>query len=232
MQPYILHIETSTDLCSVALSQGKQCVAICENTDGRNHATMLTPFIDDILKNHDLTPNQLDAIAVSAGPGSYTGLRIGLSTAKGLCYGSGIPLIAISTLHAMCCGFLQQNQEIGTPILLCPMIDARRMEVYTALYDEHGNMVKNISAEVITEDSFKDYLDIYRIYFFGNGAAKCSQIITHPNASFTNNFVHSARYMIPDSFIDFSKKNFVDVAYFEPFYLKDFIAGKPKQMLA
>ncbi len=230
--PFILHIETSTEVCSVALSQDNRCIAVRENSDGRNHATMLTLFVEELLKEQKISVNQLNAIAVSSGPGSYTGLRIGLSTAKGMCYGAGIPLIAVSTLHAMCYGLLEQHPVVDGDILLCPMIDARRMEVYTALYDKQGNVKKDVSAEIITEDSFRQWLDKYTIYFFGNGAAKCSGAITHPNAIFVNDYLHSARYMIPDAIKAFNEKHFEDVAYFEPFYLKDFIAGKPKQILS
>ena len=236
MNPLILHIETSTELCSVALSGGGQCLAVRENSEGRNHAAMLTPFIDDLMKTHDVSIHQLDAVAVSSGPGSYTGLRIGLSTAKGLCYGGDIPLIAVPTLQAMSMGFAQQypetgtrNSELGTRNpLLCPMIDARRMEVYTALYDFDGRQVEKVSAEIITEQSFASWLDERSVYFFGNGAAKCRAIMTHPNAVFPEGFAHSARYMIQPALQAYHEKRFEDVAYFEPFYLKDFIAGPKK----
>ncbi|MDR2039789.1 MAG: tRNA (adenosine(37)-N6)-threonylcarbamoyltransferase complex dimerization subunit type 1 TsaB [Bacteroidales bacterium] len=231
MHPFILHIETSTELCSVALSRGKQCVAVKENSEGRNHATVLTSFIEELLAQQAMHAHQLAAVSFSSGPGSYTGLRIGLSVAKGLCYGGDIPLIAVSTLHAMCHGLLHQCPEIEENALLCPMIDARRMEVYTALFDIKGNMVKEISAEIITGQSFENWLNGQKIYFFGNGAAKCSDIIEHHHAQFVDNFHHSSEYLIPDALNAYLTKDFEDVAYFEPFYLKDFIAGKPKQML-
>ena len=227
MHPLILHIETSAELCSVALSRGEHSLAVRENSEGRNHATMLTPFIEELLSTNHISVAQLDAVAVSSGPGSYTGLRIGISTAKGLCYGGNIPLISVSTLQAMSMGFAQQH-DIAESALLCPMIDARRMEVYTALYDKNGRQTKEISAEIITEQSFASSLDEQPIYFFGNGAAKCSSIITHPNAFFPENFVHSANYMIQPALLAYSEKHFEDVAYFEPFYLKDFIAGPKK----
>lgn len=229
MYPLILHIETSTELCSVALSRGDQCLAVRENSEGRNHAAMLTPFIDDLLNESNISIHQLDAVAVSSGPGSYTGLRIGLSTAKGLCYGGNIPLIAVSTLQAMSMGFVQQY-DVPVSSLLCPMIDARRMEVYTALYDKDGRQVKDISAEIITEQSFATWLADYQIFFFGNGAAKCRTTMTHPNAVFTEGFAHSARYMIQPALQAYSEKKFEDTAYFEPFYLKDFIAGPKKKV--
>jgi tRNA threonylcarbamoyladenosine biosynthesis protein TsaB len=227
MYPLILHIETSTELCSVALSRGNRCIAVKENSEGRNHATMLTPFIDYLLNKNNISVGQLDAVAVSSGPGSYTGLRIGLSTAKGLCYGGNIPLISISTLQSMSIGVTRQH-DIPTSALVCPMIDARRMEVYTALYDKDGRQVEQVSAEIITEQSFVQWLDRHQIYFFGNGAAKCRTIITHPNAVFPEGFAHSASYMIPLALQAYHEKRFEDVAYFEPFYLKDFIAGPKK----
>ena len=230
MLPYILHIETSTELCSVALSQGDSCLDCKENAEGRNHAAVLTLFIDDLITSNHISIHQLDAIAVSSGPGSYTGLRIGLSTAKGLCYGGNIPLIAVSTLQAMSMGFAGQY-ALPPAAVLCPMIDARRMEVYTALYDTEGHEMKKISAEIITEQSFTWWLDRYPIYFFGNGAAKCRHSIIHPNAFFHEEFAHSARYMIPPAFRAFNEKRFEDVAYFEPFYLKDFIAGPKKSVI-
>jgi len=228
MYPLILHIETSTELCSVALSHGDRCLALRENSEGRNHATMLTPFINDLLNESNISIHHLDVVAVSSGPGSYTGLRIGISTAKGLCYGGNIPLVAVPTLQAMSVGFVQQH-NVPRSTLLCPMIDARRMEVYTALYDRDGCQVINVSAEIITEQSFVSWLDAYPIFFFGNGAAKCRTTITHPNAVFHENFTHSACYMIQPALQAYSEKRFEDTAYFEPFYLKDFIAGPKKK---
>ena len=228
MHPLILHIETSTELCSVALSQGNSLLAVNENFEGRNHATMLTPFIGNLLCENSVSIRQLHAIAVSSGPGSYTGLRIGLSTAKGLCYGGNIPLIAVSTLHAMSLGLMQQR-DVPVTALLSPMIDARRMEVYTALYDTNGRQMKHISAEIINEHSLTQWLDAYQIFFFGNGAAKCRTAITHPNALFADDFLHSSRYMIQPALQAYHDNQFEDTAYFEPFYLKDFIAGPKKK---
>ena len=227
MYPYILHIETSTELCSVALSHGSICLAIEENAGERNHAAVLTLFIDNLLKTNCVSVHQLNAVAVSSGPGSYTGLRIGLSTAKGMCYGGNIPLIAVSTLQAMSMGLVRQR-DIPDYALLCPMIDARRMEVYTALYDKDGRQIEKISAEIITEQSFVSWLDRYPVYFFGNGADKCRATITHPNAVFPEGYAHSARYMIQPALQAYAEKQFEDAAYFEPFYLKDFIAGPKK----
>jgi tRNA threonylcarbamoyladenosine biosynthesis protein TsaB len=229
-EPVILHVETSAELCSVALSRGTQCVAIRENSEGRNHAAMLTLFMDELLTGQHLKACRLDAVAVSTGPGSYTGLRIGMSTAKGLCYGARIPLVAIPTLHAMAHGLTVQYPAMEDDALLCPMIDARRMEVYTALFDTKGNTVKDTAAEIITPHSFASWLRLRKIYFFGNGADKCKEMLTHPNACFPP-FAHSAQYMIPDAVTAYRHRQFEDIAYIEPFYLKDFIAGKPKQML-
>jgi tRNA threonylcarbamoyladenosine biosynthesis protein TsaB len=225
--PQILHIETSTELCSVALSCGNRLLAIRENSEGRNHAILLTPFIDDLLNTHHVSVDRLDAVAVSSGPGSYTGLRIGLSTAKGLCYGGNIPLVAVSTLQAMTMGFVQQY-DVSDNALLCPMIDARRMEVYTALYDRNGRQVEKTSAEIIAGQSFASWLDRHPIFFFGNGAAKCRTTMTHPHALFREEFAHSARYMIQPALQAYNMKQFENTAYFEPFYLKDFIAGPKK----
>jgi tRNA threonylcarbamoyladenosine biosynthesis protein TsaB len=225
--PLILHIETSTETCSVALSRGTECIAVRENHEGRNHATLLTPFIEEVLKEKNMTVKDLNAVSISSGPGSYTGLRIGLSTAKGLCYGADIPLIAVPTLHAMTSGFIRQ-QRIAKPALFCPMIDARRMEVYTAIFDNTGNQIEAVSAEIITENSFLQKLEENTVYFFGNGASKCSKTVKHPNAIFMDDFKLSAGYMIQDAVNACNEKKFENVAYFEPFYLKDFIAGKPK----
>ena len=226
-QPVILHIETSTDVCSVALSSGTGCLASKENSQGRNHASLLSLFVEELLCANKIAANQLDAVAVSSGPGSYTGLRIGLSTAKGICYGANIPLIAVSTLQSMSTGFVLNN-EVPDAALLCPMIDARRMEVYTALYEKEGKELEKISAKIISEQSFENWLNVRKIFFFGNGAAKCREIINHPNAIFIENFYHSARYMMQSALQNYNDKRFEDTAYFEPFYLKDFLAGKKK----
>jgi len=202
-------------------------MVVKENFEGRNHSALLTPYIEHLLSTNDISADQLDAVAISSGPGSYTGLRIGLSTAKGLCYGGNIPLISVSTLQAMSMGFALQH-DVPASALLCPMIDARRMEVYTALYDKDGRQMEKISAEIITEQSFTSWLDRYQIYFFGNGAAKCAKTITRSNALFPENFTHSARYMIQPAMLAYNEKQFEDAAYFEPFYLKDFIAGPRK----
>lgn len=231
----IINIETSTTVCSVALSRDEELLALKESNEQKSHASMLTVFIDEVLKENRLTANELDAVAVSKGPGSYTGLRIGVSTAKGIAYARNLPLIAVNTLQAMALGMSKKIKKeqnlIKENTLLCPMIDARRMEVYTALYDAGNNLIKDVSAEIIDEDSFKDQLSNNQILFFGDGAEKCANIIRHPNASFISHFHPSARYMSQLTHNAFKNNNFVNVAYFEPFYLKDFVATTPRKNL-
>ncbi len=223
----ILHIETSTNVCSVALSQNSQCLFSKSNADGMNHAALLSVFIAEafeVLKENEKT---LDAVAVSSGPGSYTGLRIGVSTAKGLCYGLDIPLISVSTLKILTVQALNEieNKENA---LFCPMIDARRMEVYSAFYDATGALKREISADIITSDSYAELLANQTIYFFGNGAEKCKSTLTHPNARFIDNLIPLAENMIEFAVKSYNEKRFVDTAYFEPFYLKEFQTTTPK----
>jgi tRNA threonylcarbamoyladenosine biosynthesis protein TsaB len=227
----ILYIETATEVCSVVLANEKGVIDSRENTEGRSHASVLTLFIEDILKTYNISARQLDAIAVSSGPGSYTGLRIGVSVAKGICYGANLPLIAVPTLQSMACGFIGQlpvTTEIDDDTWYCPMIDARRLEVYTALYNRKGDMQSETSAQIIDENSFAGILSVRKIFFFGNGSDKCREIITHPNAKFHPGFVPSAKDMVKTSEKLFHEKKFEDVAYFEPYYLKDFMATIPK----
>lgn len=216
----ILHIETSTNVCSVAVSENLNCVFSVSNTDGMNHAALLSLFIKDALDFLKTENKKPDAIAVSSGPGSYTGLRIGVSTAKGLCYGLDISLIAVSTLEVMTIAAIA---HIGkTEATFCPMIDARRMEVYAAFYEANMNLVCEISADIIDNESYSEILNEKSVYFFGNGADKCKTTITHPNALFIDNIVPLAENMITLAVKAFEAKKFVDVAYFEPFYLKEF----------
>ena len=234
--PLILNLDTSTPVCSVALASGKQLTGIRESHDDKSHSRQLGIFIQELLSENNLEVSSLDAVAVSMGPGSYTGLRIGVSTAKGLAYGSNIPLIGIGTLDALAEGALQ-HQEISNILekdrntLLCPMIDARRMEVYTAVYTSTGQKVKEVSAEIINAESYHNKLEKGPIVFFGNGAVKCMDIITHTNAVFINGIETSANYMVPLSEKAWKQKKFEDIAYFEPYYLKDFIATVPKNKL-
>lgn len=230
----ILNIETSTAVCSVSLGKDGDLLAYKENKEGMNHATHLTVFIDSILKENKLTPNDLDAVAVSMGPGSYTGLRIGVSTAKGLCYGSNLPLIAISTLQAMTAPLLKDKaviSQLGDPevSIFCPMIDARRMEVYTAFYSFKNEELRQISAEIIDEESFVSDLAKNEIVFFGDGSSKCQSSLQSENAIFVNDITPTAIGMVELSEAKFKAEAFEDVAYFEPFYLKDFVATTPKK---
>lgn len=223
-----LNIETATEICSVALSNENEVIDYRENLDGKSHAALLTIFIDDILKKNNLKVKDLSAVAISMGPGSYTGLRIGVSAAKGLCYGSSIPLIALSTLQIISNQVLQSVSQLGIQIadddLLCPMIDARRLEVYTALFDAQAHFLSEIKAEIINESSFHEVFENHKVFFFGNGALKCKGLLTHPNASFIDGVFPSAKYMTDLVYKSFAAKKFEDVAYFEPFYLKDFVA--------
>ena len=216
----ILHIETSTNVCSVAVSENQNCIFSVSNTDGMNHAALLSLFIKDALDFLKEKNKKPDAIAVSSGPGSYTGLRIGISTAKGLCYGLDIPLMAISTLEVMTVAAIAHVGK--TEAVFCPMIDARRMEVYAAFYEANMNLVREISADIIDNESYSEILAEKSVYFFGNGADKCKTTLTHPNALFIDNIVPLAENMIELAVKAFEANKFVDVAYFEPFYLKEF----------
>ncbi|MGQ1908905.1 tRNA (adenosine(37)-N6)-threonylcarbamoyltransferase complex dimerization subunit type 1 TsaB [Marinifilum sp. RC60d5] len=230
----LLNIETSTAVCSVALGKDGKLLALKENKEGMKHASHLTVFIQDILKENELSMTDLDGIAVSMGPGSYTGLRIGVSTAKGLCFGANIPLIAISTLESMTKA-VQETKDISLLIknpetaYFCPMIDARRMEVYTAFYNSKTEQIKDISADIIDENSFEETLGEREIVFFGDGAAKCKEIIKSESGIFIDNVSTTAVGMIELAEQKFQNMKFEDVAYFEPFYLKDFVATTSKK---
>ena len=227
----ILHIETSTATCSVAVSEDGQNVFTKEKSDGPSHAVSLGVFVDEALSFADGHAMPTDAVAVSCGPGSYTGLRIGVSMAKGICYGRGIPLIGIPTLKVQCVPVLLYHDELPDDALLCPMIDARRMEVYAAVYDRALRTVRDTGADIVDENTYKEYLDQHPVYFFGEGAAKCKERITHPNAHFIDNIRPLASMMFPLAEKAIAENDFKDVAYFEPFYLKEFVAGKPKKIL-
>jgi tRNA threonylcarbamoyladenosine biosynthesis protein TsaB len=226
----ILQIETATASCSVALAKDGIVVG-CKQVNERNiHAEVITLFIDELISTAGVKYTDLDAVAVSCGPGSYTGLRIGVSTAKGLCFALDKPLIAIETLEAMAFGMISKEEQVtGSNILLCPMIDARRMEVFTAVFNADGERVKETSAEIIDENSFSDLLKDKRLLFFGDGAEKCRAILGgNPNALFFAGFINSAVDLTPRALEKFRNKEFENVGYFEPYYLKDFIAGKSK----
>lgn len=227
----ILYIETSTNVCSVALSQDGVCLYEDVNMEGPSHAQVLAGYVKNAVSFADSHAIPIDAIAISKGPGSYTGLRIGVSEAKGVAYGRDAKLLSVPTLKLLTVPILLGHEELPEDALLCPMIDARRMEVYCALYDRALNEVVQTQALVIDSDSFKEYLDKQPIYFMGNGADKCVETIQHPNAHFIKNIVPRAKNMIPLAEMAMAKEQFEDVAYFEPFYLKEFVATKSKKLL-
>ncbi len=225
----ILGFETSTRMCSVALLQDGKVLASRELNDGYSHAEKLTVFAQEIMQEANYTFADLQAVAVSEGPGSYTGLRIGAATAKGLCFGSKMELVAIGTLEAMCYHAALPNIENAWK---CPMIDARRMEVYTALFDENNQEQVATKAEIIDENSFAELLNERPVIFFGDGADKCEETLgKHPNAHFVREVFPTATTFAELAAFKFAAAMFEDVAYFEPFYLKDFVAGKPKKLV-
>lgn len=229
----ILNLETSMDICSVCLSENGKIIDLVESDEERTHASSLTVFIEDMLSRNKLKMKDLKAVAVSKGPGSYTGLRIGVSVAKGLCYGANLPLLSVNTLQAMALGgqlYYDKKGELDKNTWFCPMIDARRLEVYCCFFDFSNVPQNDIRAEIITNDSFKEILEQRKVLFFGNGAPKCKSLIQHKNALFIEDFKHSSKFMIPLAEKAFHESRFEDVAYFEPFYLKDFIATIPKKL--
>lgn len=226
----ILHIETSTKICSVALSQDGACIHYEEDSKGPSHASVLAPFVESAVSFADSHAIPIDAVAFSKGPGSYTGLRIGSSTAKGLCYGRDLKLIVIPTLQIMATPVLLYR-ELPEDALLCPMIDARRMEVYSAVYDRALREVKPVAAEVVTEESYADLLKDRPIYFFGNGADKCKEVIRGKNVNFIDGIAPLAKNMVPLAEKAIALADYADVAYFEPFYLKAFVPGKMKKLI-
>ncbi len=229
----ILCIETSTEVCSVALSENGTVTDFREDITGQNHSRLLTVFINDLLRSNNLKATELDAVAVSEGPGSYTGLRIGVSVAKGICFATSVPLIAVSPLESMTCHVIANLKSFGFDILpddiFIPMIDARRMEVYTEVFNARRERISAVEPVIIDENSFSSY-DKHRIFYFGNGASKCSAVLKAENLNFIDGIITSAKNMCSLANLKFKSKLFVDVAYFEPFYLKDFVAtvGKRK----
>ena len=227
----ILNIETSTNVCSVAVSQDGSCIFNKEDHEGPNHAVILGVFVQEALSFIDSHAIPLDAVAVSCGPGSYTGLRIGLSMAKGICYGRDVKLIAIPTLELMCVPLLLGENISEENALLCPMIDARRMEVYSQFFDRALKEVRSISADIVENNTYDDILAQQPVYFFGNGAEKCHEVLTHHNAHIIEGIVPLAKNMYPLAEKRMANEQFEDVAYFVPFYLKDFVAKEAKKLL-
>ena len=227
----ILNIETSTTVCSVAVSNDAECIFNKEDHSGPHHNETLGAFVDEALSFIDSHGLKLDAVAVSCGPGSYTGLRIGTSMAKGICYGRDVKLIAIPTLELLAVPVLLGEHPNEEDALLVPMLDARRMEVYAEVFDRALHVVRPIQADVVTEETYKTYLDKGIVYFFGDGAGKCMSEINHPNARYIKGILPLAKNMFPLAEKRFSEEKFEDVAYFVPFYLKDFVAKMPKKLL-
>ncbi|WP_028871742.1 tRNA (adenosine(37)-N6)-threonylcarbamoyltransferase complex dimerization subunit type 1 TsaB [Psychroserpens burtonensis] len=220
----ILSIETSTKNCSVSLSKQGETLVLKEDYNiNYSHAELLHVFIDDVLKTANIKKIEIDAIAVSKGPGSYTGLRIGVSAAKGLCYALDKPLISVSTLHAL---VRQLDTQEG---VIVPMLDARRMEVYSAIYDYEFNLIRKIEAQILDELSFKEELNNGKVFFIGNGTEKTKALLSHDNAVYIDNKLPSSNEMSALAYNKYIIGDTEDVAYFEPFYLKDFIALKPKK---
>ena len=225
----ILHIESSDALCSVALSQDGACIYSEESAEPRSHAKRLAPLADEAISFADSHAIPLDYVAVSMGPGSYTGLRIGSSLSKGICFARRLPLLAIPTLELLCVPVLL-GHDLPDDALLCPMVDARRMEVYDALFDRALKPVRETAATIVDADTYKAQLDERPIYFFGSGADKCQATIAHPNAHFIEGIMPRAKWMFPLAEKAVAQERFADAENFEPFYLKQFIAGLPKKM--
>jgi tRNA threonylcarbamoyladenosine biosynthesis protein TsaB len=223
----ILQIETATQTCSVALAEDGKLLHLIEKTEKNIHAAVITLFIEELLEKSNKKFSDLDAVAVSMGPGSYTGLRIGVSTAKGICFALDIPLIGINTLEAMSSGFIDNCFSVNKQAVFCPMIDARRMEVYCAVFNSENRVILPTEAKIIEDQAFADLFKEHVIYFFGDGAAKCEDILSQNlNARVMDDFTNSASFLTKLALERYLKKRFEDVAYFEPYYLKDFIVGK------
>lgn len=226
----LLYIETATETCSVALSVNDRIVKVKEVSDSFSHAENLIPFIDEIITESGVTKSQLSAIVLSIGPGSYTGLRIGTSTAKGLSYALEIPVISISTLQSIMMGakrdFSENSNEEMAEVWFCPMIDARRMEVFAAFFSNEGEMKRNVEAIIVDEHSFEELLADRKVVFCGNGMPKCKALLSkYPNARFSEAPLSSVN-MLEIALEKYRKQEFEDSAYFEPFYLKEYVAVK------
>ena len=226
----IICIETSTSICSVALCDRNGVVALKEDSSGKSHASLLTVFIEELLKENGVETDNLEAVAVSKGPGSYTGLRIGVSVAKGIAYGSGLPLVAVDTTLSMLHGFKEtmgDKYSFTDADLFCPVIDARRMEVYTSVLPGRWNDNRETCAEIITKDSFPEIPATGRGFLFGNGAEKCMGTLTRNNIVIETGYLVSAKSIYREAYRKIGLQQYEDIAYFEPFYMKDFIATKP-----
>ncbi|HVN58101.1 MAG TPA: tRNA (adenosine(37)-N6)-threonylcarbamoyltransferase complex dimerization subunit type 1 TsaB [Bacteroidales bacterium] len=230
----ILCIETATSVCSVALCERDKVVSVRENTEGKSHALLLTVFISGIFSELGLKASDLEAVAVSKGPGSFTGLRIGVSVAKGIAYRANIPLIGVDTLAAMfhgIAGRASEKYDLGNDPLYCPMLDARRMEVFYSVFDSSGKILQDTGAGIIDSQSFSAVSEEKKILFFGNGAGKCRDVIRRGNAVFEPGFLLSASHLRIPAYMKADAGRYEDVAYFEPFYLKDFIATIPRKSI-
>jgi tRNA threonylcarbamoyladenosine biosynthesis protein TsaB len=228
----ILNIDSSTTMCSVGIGVDGKCIDFLEINDGYSHAEKLAPFVDELLRKNSITIATVDAVAVGKGPGSYTGLRIGVSLAKGLCFAHNKPLIAVSTLQMMCLHpAVREQLNFFKDMLLCPMLDARRMEVYTAIYDVGLMPLMETEAKILEEDSYSEWLNKELVLFFGNGAEKFKSLTPHSSAKFVDEVWPSAQYMTGLSQMKFEQSEFEDLAYFEPYYLKEFMGTAPKKLV-
>lgn len=229
----ILCMETGSTTCSVALGSESGIIGVREVSDANTHASNLPVLIEELKQEAGIDLEDIDAIAVSMGPGSYTGLRIGVSLAKGMCYALHKPLIAVGSLEAMVNGVGEyiNMADINSHAMLSPMIDARRMEVYTQLFDKQGLKLSEVKALVVEPDTFIHLLEENTVVFFGSGASKCKQVIGNSGAIFVEHFKPSARYLLPLALKKFRDESFEDIAYFEPYYLKDFVPTKPKKKI-
>ncbi|MDA3820779.1 MAG: tRNA (adenosine(37)-N6)-threonylcarbamoyltransferase complex dimerization subunit type 1 TsaB [Candidatus Delongbacteria bacterium] len=229
--PRILHIETSGKSCSVAISKADSLTDFDTISEDKSHARHLTLMIQRLLHHNELASEDLDAVAVSAGPGSYTGLRIGISVAKAICYASPLPLITVPSMEIMLEHLFTSYNKTSDFDLFVPMIDARRMEVYQTSYTSDGKRIADVSPLILDANAYRDQLEKHKMLFFGNGAEKAQKVITHPHAFFIPDVMPDATYMISGALHCYHHKNFEDVAYYEPFYLKAFQATTPKKLL-
>lgn len=224
----ILSLETSTEVCSVALHENGSLINELVINEAQAHAARLAPLIEQLLHSASIKVTSLSAVAISSGPGSYTGLRIGTSTAKGLCYGVRVPLLAVPTLHLMA---YQASLTNPDRLMLCPMIDAKRMEVYCQVFDPGMTIITSVEARVIEENSFSELLSHHKMLFFGNGAAKCRDVIKSPNAFFTDGLTPRASFLGRMAYGKFLNNDVEDLISFKPFYLKEFVAKKAHPLL-